>query len=140
MAPFERKSLMLRSFPKILARMLAVSLSTVVLLAAATAARAETVLRAALHSDLKIIDPVWTSALITTHHGYMIYDTLFAKRRVVQATAADGGDLHALRRTSSHGRSNCADGLEWHDGQPVTADDCIASLKRWAARDGLGQS
>src|SRR4029453_8407710 len=31
------------------------------------------------------------------------------------------------------------DGLEWHDGQPVTAEDCIASLKRWSARDGMAQ-
>ena len=41
-------------------------------------ARAETTLRVALHSDLKIIDPVWTTALISTHHGMMVYDTLFA--------------------------------------------------------------
>ena len=30
------------------------------------------------------------------------------------------------------------DGLEWHDGKPVTAEDCIASLKRWGARDAHG--
>ena len=35
-------------------------------------------LRVALHSDLKIVDPIWTTALITVNHGYMIYDTLFA--------------------------------------------------------------
>jgi peptide/nickel transport system substrate-binding protein len=32
------------------------------------------------------------------------------------------------------------DGLVWHDGAPVTADDCIASIKRWAAKDTLGQT
>ena len=31
------------------------------------------------------------------------------------------------------------DGLEWHDGKPVTAEDCVASIKRWAARDAMGQ-
>ena len=31
------------------------------------------------------------------------------------------------------------DGLKWHDGAPVTAEDCVASLKRWAKRDGMGQ-
>src|SRR5207302_2317418 len=31
------------------------------------------------------------------------------------------------------------DGLLWHDGAPVTAEDCIASIKRWAAKDTLGQ-
>ena len=31
-----------------------------------------------MHSDLKILDPIWTTAYITRNHGYMIYDTLFA--------------------------------------------------------------
>ena len=31
------------------------------------------------------------------------------------------------------------DGLEFHDGQPVTSDDVVPSLKRWAVRDSLGQ-
>src|SRR3954467_3052790 len=42
-----------------------------------TAASAQT-LRTAMHSDLKVVDPIWTTALISVHHGYMIYDTLFA--------------------------------------------------------------
>ena len=47
----------------------------------APAAIAETTLKVSLHSDLKIVDPVWTTALISTHHGMMIYDTLFALDR-----------------------------------------------------------
>ena len=47
-------------------------------LAIVPAATAESTLKVSLHSDLKIIDPVWTTALISTHHGFMIYDTLFA--------------------------------------------------------------
>src|SRR5260370_38442897 len=31
------------------------------------------------------------------------------------------------------------DGLKWHDGQPVRAADCIASVQRWGRRDTLGQ-
>jgi peptide/nickel transport system substrate-binding protein len=31
------------------------------------------------------------------------------------------------------------DGLKWHDGAPVTAEDCVASLKRWGKNDGMGQ-
>jgi hypothetical protein len=31
------------------------------------------------------------------------------------------------------------DGLKWHDGVPVTAEDCIASLRRWGKNDGMGQ-
>jgi hypothetical protein len=31
-----------------------------------------------MHSDVKIVDPIWTTAYIVRNHGYMIYDTLFA--------------------------------------------------------------
>src|SRR4029434_3755077 len=108
------------------------------LAAAATPALAQTTLRAVMHSDLKILDPIWTTAYIVRNHGYMIYDTLLAqdekgeiKPQMVEKyeAAADGkGYTFTLR-----------DGLEWHDGQPVTSEDCIASIKRWAARDPLGQ-
>ncbi len=27
----------------------------------------------------------------------------------------------------------------WHDGTPVTAEDCVASIKRWGAKDAMGQ-
>ena len=36
-------------------------------------------------------------------------------------------------------RFTLRDGLPWHDGAHVTAEDCVASLKRWSARDGAGQ-
>src|SRR3546814_10719035 len=32
------------------------------------------------------------------------------------------------------------DGLLWHDETPVTAEDCVASLKRWSQKDGMGRS
>ena len=41
-------------------------------------ALAQSTLRVVMHSDLKIVDPIWTTAYITRNHGYMIYDTLFA--------------------------------------------------------------
>ena len=43
----------------------------------AAPAWAETVLNVVPHADLKVLDPVWTTAFVTRHHGYMIYDTLF---------------------------------------------------------------
>ena len=45
--------------------------------AAAAASPAKTIL-AVLHSDLRIIDPEFTTAYITRDHGYMVYDTLLA--------------------------------------------------------------
>jgi len=38
-----------------------------------------------MHSDLKILDPIWTTAYITRNHGYLIYDTLFAMNDQQQA-------------------------------------------------------
>jgi hypothetical protein len=29
-------------------------------------------------SDLRVLDPTWTTAYITRNHGYMVFDTLFA--------------------------------------------------------------
>src|SRR5260370_31691653 len=47
-------------------------------LGVAGTAQAQTTLRVVNHSDLKILDPIWTTAYIVRNHGYMIYDTLFA--------------------------------------------------------------
>ena len=46
--------------------------------ASVSGAPAEVAIRAVMHSDLKIVDPIWTTAYITRNHGYMVYDTLFA--------------------------------------------------------------
>src|SRR5215472_19241657 len=95
--------------------------------ALATAASAQT-LRIAPHSDLKVVDPIWTSALISVNHGYMIYDTLFAldDELAVQPQMVDRYETGADKLTWTF---VLRDGLAWHDGQPVTAEDCVASLK-----------
>src|SRR6516162_10256419 len=109
-----------------------------VILGLAGPAHAQKTLRAVMHSDLKILDPIWTTAYIVRNHGYMIYDTLLAQD--------EKGDikLQMLEKyeTAPDNKSytfTLRDGLLWHDGQPVTSEDCIASIKRWAARDTLGQ-
>jgi peptide/nickel transport system substrate-binding protein len=102
------------------------------------AAHAETVLKVSLHSDLKIVDPIWTTALIATHHGNMIYDTLFAvdDKLQIQPQMVDKWNVSADKLTWAF---TLRDGLEWHDGKPVTGEDCVASLKRWGAKDSMGQ-
>src|SRR5205085_12226963 len=92
---------------------------------------------AVMHSDLRTIDPGFTTAYITRDHGYMIYDTLLATDAnfKVQPQMADwkvSDDKLTYTFT-------LRDGLKWHDGVPVTADDCVASLQRWGKRDGMGQ-
>src|ERR1700736_6283230 len=108
------------------------------LAASALDTRAQVTLRAVMHSDLKIVDPIWTTAYISRNHGYMIYDTLFAmdERGEIKPQMVDKYDVSADKLLYTF---TLRDGLSWHDGQPVTAEDCIASIKRWAARDTLGQ-
>ena len=93
---------------------------------------------AVMHSDLRILDPSFTGAYITRDHGYMVYDTLLAtdSNFKVQPQMADwkvSDDkltyIFTLR-----------DGLKWHDGSPVTAEDCVASLKRWSKNETMGQT
>jgi len=94
-------------------------------------------LTAVMHSDLRIIDPGFTTAYITRDHGYMVYDTLLATDSSfkVQPQMADW-KISDDKLTYTF---TLRDGLKWHDGAPVTAEDCVASLKRWGANDGMGQ-
>ena len=104
----------------------------------ALSAAAQTTLRVVMHSDLKIVDPIWTTAYITRNHGYMIYDTLFAmdEKGEIKPQMVEKYDESPDRKTYTF---TLREGLLWHDGKPVTADDCIASIKRWGAKDALGQ-
>lgn len=122
-----------------LPRRLAVALAALVLAAGlARPAAAETVLRVVMHSDLKIADPIWTTAYISRNHGYMIYDTLFATDATgqIRPQMVDRYEVSADKLTYT---LTLREGLRWHDGRPVTPADCIASIKRWGAKDAMGQ-
>jgi peptide/nickel transport system substrate-binding protein len=104
----------------------------------AAPASAETVLRVVPHADLQNLDPIWTTAYITRNHGYLIYDALYAmdENFVPQPQMAQG------HTTSDDGLTwtfTLRDGLKFHDGEPVTGEDVVASLQRWGQRDGMGQ-
>jgi len=113
-------------------------LAAAAVLAAAGAVQAETVLRIVMNSDLKILDPIWNTAFVIRDHGYMIYDTLFATDAdgEIRPQMVDKTEVSADKLTYTF---TLRDGLKWHDGQPVTAEDCVASIRRWAARDAVGQ-
>jgi peptide/nickel transport system substrate-binding protein len=95
-------------------------------------------LKAVMHSDVKILDPIWTTAYIQRNFGYMVWDTLFAmdEKFEVKPQMVDTWTVSADKLTWTF---TLRDGLLWSDGQPVTAEDCIASIKRWAAKDSMGQ-
>lgn len=103
----------------------------------AGAADAQT-LRAVKHSDLRVLDPILTTAYMSRNHGYMIFDTLYAldsdlvpqPQMVDTHTVSDDGLVYTF---------TLRDGLKFHDGADVTGDDVAASIKRWGERDGMGQ-
>ena len=105
---------------------------------AALAASPETI-RLIAQADLRVLDPIWTTATITRNYGYMVYDTLFAlddhlqvRPQMVERWTVNGDKLKYT--------FTLRNGLKFSDGQPVRSGDCITSLKRWSERDALGQS
>src|SRR5688572_21629134 len=99
---------------------------------------AQTTLRFIPQADLRSIDPIWTTAYVTRNFGYLVFDTLFAldKDFKPQPQMVDSYKASDDKLTYSF---TLRDGLKWHDGQPVRAADCVASIQRWGKRDTLGQ-
>lgn len=98
--------------------------------------RADT-LRVVPETLTTIFDPHFTTSFLTRDIGYLVYDTLLAvnDRFEPRPQMAERWDV------SPDGRDwtfTLREGLTFHDGAPVTAEDCTASLRRWGSRDTLG--
>lgn len=109
--------------------------SALALSIAAAPVSAET-MRVVMQAGLRVTDPVMTTAFITRDHGYMVFDTLLGmdskfqpQPQMADWTVSDDKKSYIF---------TLRDGLKWHDGTPVTAEDCVASIKRWAEIDGTG--
>ncbi|WP_265517486.1 ABC transporter substrate-binding protein [Nitratireductor luteus] len=97
----------------------------------------EKTITAVMHSGLRVLDPIITTAHISRNHGYMIYDVLVAvdenfepQPQMADWTISDDNLTYTF---------TLRDGLKFHDGEPVTAADAVASLQRWGKRDSGGQ-
>ena len=90
-------------------------------------------------TDVQVLDPIWTTAYVTRNHGYMVFDTLFAidSKFKPHPQMVDSFEISPDNLSYSF---VLRDGLKFHDGQPVRGADCTASIKRWMARDALGQT
>ncbi len=96
-------------------------------------------LRFVPQGGLTVLDPVFTTSPVTAQHGFAIYDTLFAvnARQEVRPQMAEGATF------SDDGRTcliRLRDELKFHNGEPVLAQDCVASLIRWTGRNLSGQA
>ena len=97
------------------------------------------VLRMVPQANVTSIDPIWTTAIVTRNHAYVIYDTLFG----LDAELRPRPQMAAGLKVEQDGRRVTIPlraGLRFHDGTPVLARDCVASIRRWAARNGFGQT
>jgi peptide/nickel transport system substrate-binding protein len=91
------------------------------------------------HADLTILDPVFSTVFITNIHAQLVWDTLYGlddnyqphPQMAAGHTSEDNGLLWKI---------TLRDGLKFHDGTPVRAQDAVASIQRWAKRDLMGGS
>ena len=116
---------------------LRVGLATLAMPSLARAAEAR-VLRFVPQADLAVLDPIWTTAYQTRDHAFLVFDTLFgqdagyaAQPQMLEAAASEDGLRWRLVLRPD---------LRFHDNEPVLARDCVASIRRWGARDTFGQA
>jgi len=96
------------------------------------------VLRFVPDSNLASIDPVLNLIPVARNHGLMVWDMLYGR----DANFTPQPQMVAGHEVSEGGlrwRFTLRDGLIFHDGTPVRAGDCVASIQRWAPRRPLGQ-
>ena len=108
-------------------------------LAAPSIARAQraNTLRFIPQSDVTVLDPHVSTTYVTRNHGMLIFDTLFGFGADYKTTPqmAEG---YVVDDDGKRWTITLRPGLKFHDGEPVLARDCVASIKRWWQRDALG--
>lgn len=108
------------------------------LTAVSSAARAgETTIKASLNTELQSLDPIYVPVNATRVFAYMVFDTLVSidSEGRYHPQMLEGWQVSPDRMTYTF---RLRDGLVWTDGAPVTAEDCVASLERWAKREPFG--
>jgi peptide/nickel transport system substrate-binding protein len=130
--------IMRRKRPAMASALSALALSVALMspLVTSQALAAGKTITAVMHADLRT-PGMQTTAYIVRDFGYMIYDTLLAEDSSfkIQPQMAE----YKISDDKLTYTFTLRDGLKWHDGTPVTAEDCVASLKRWGKADGMGQ-
>ena len=85
------------------------------------------------HADLASLDPVWTTADITRNMSTATHDTLYG----LDADYQPQLQMAEGHRTEDDGKVweiTLRDGLRFHDGTPVLARDCVATIRRAGKR------
>ncbi len=114
-------------------------LASAVTLAAPRIANAQAVdtLRFVPVADVTVLDPFLAGPDVTVQHSAMIFDTLYATDldSMPRLQMLEG---HSVEDDGKRWRLTLRPGLRFHDGEPVRADDAVASLRRWGTIDVFG--
>src|SRR3954462_2360910 len=88
-------------------------------------------------TGLDMLDPVITTSTVSGNNGFCVFEALYGVDDQLRPRPqmAKGHSVSDDRLTWT---IRLRDGLKWHDGERVLARDCVASLKRWSARDSFG--
>lgn len=103
----------------------------------ATGAAPDT-LRFVPNGDIANFDPIWGTAYSVRNAALLVWDTLYGidenlvpRRQMIESDEVSPDGLVWTFTLRS--------GLTFHDGAMVTASDAVASIRRWAGRDSIGQ-
>jgi len=90
-------------------------------------------------ADLALLDPVFTTGLVTRNHGFMVFDQLYGldDSFTPQPQMVEG---HVIENDGKTWKLTLREGLRFHDGTPVLARDAVASINRWTQTDAFGQT
>ncbi|WP_052214699.1 ABC transporter substrate-binding protein [Belnapia sp. F-4-1] len=118
-------------------RLCRLALLLLLLPCAALAQDRRSTLRVSLNTELQVLDRLLTTINATRVFAYLVFDTLVSLDAEGQyrPQMLEGWQISPDRLTYAF---TLREGLEWSDGQPVTAEDCVASIRRWAKREALG--
>jgi peptide/nickel transport system substrate-binding protein len=100
---------------------------------AARAADDKKTLRFIAQSDLRVLDPVWTTAYITRNHGYCVFDTLFAIDAEFAPHPQMVGDYSVSPDQLTY-QFKLRDGLGFHDGSPTRSSRMATKASRSSSR------
>lgn len=109
-------------------------------LAAAQGAPGRRLLRFVPQADLALLDPIHSVAFVTRNHALLVYDTLYGWDAALRAQPQMAEGMPLVEEDGRRATITLREGLRFHDGSPVRAQDCVASIRRWASRDAFGQA
>ncbi len=96
------------------------------------------VIRFKPNADATILDPLFSTAFSTRYLALLSYDMLYGMDDALNPHPQMAAG-HVVENDNKLWRITLRDGLRFHDGEPVRASDCVASLRRWGRVDVMGQ-